>query len=178
MEPAQLLANLFDKKKMAVVRLFVDQQEREFTLQEAARGSRVSLATTFRILRKLVSLEIVEERKVKHLKTYVLAKNELTRYLEKLFETGQSALEAFVDKAKGLSGVTEIILHGKPAKDRASLLIIGRGVDPNSVFDVVRDIQERYKFQIVHLVLDPQQYEQMVSMGLYSGVKKELYSAD
>lgn len=177
MEPAQLLASLFDRKKMAVIRLFIDQPEREFTLQEVARASRVPLATTYRILGRLKTLQLIEERKIKHLKTYAVAKNELTKYLETILETGQSALDAFVDRVKVLPGVLDIILHGKPGKEKANLLIIGRSVDGAAVQTAVREVQERYHFQIIHLVLDPQQYEQMVSMGLYSGLKKELYKS-
>jgi len=177
MEPTQLLGQLFDKKKMAVVRIFLSQPERELTMLEVARASRVSNATTFRILGKLVSLEIVEERKVKHLKTYCLAENEATKYLSRIMETGQSALEAFVEALKPLPGLREIILHGKQKREKANVLIIGQGVDASLVQEAVRQIQEQFNYTIVQLTLDPAQYEQMLSMGLYSGEKKGLYKA-
>lgn len=177
MEPIALLAHLFDKKKISVLKVFLDAPEREFTMIEVAKSSRVSNATTFRILQKLVALDILEEHKVKHLRVYSLSKNQSTKYLERILEAGKSALEEFVELIKSVDGVSEVILHGKKKKERADILIIGRNVNAGAVQDIINTILEKYKFTIVHLTLDPVQYKQMLSMGLYSGTKEELYKA-
>lgn len=177
MEPSSLLAHLFDKKKIAVLKVFLDSPERELTMLEVAKSSRVSNATTFRLLQKLVTLEILEEHKLKHLKTYILSKNQSTKYLERILEVGKSALEEFIESLKSVRGVEEVILHGKKKKERADILIIGRDVDSGEVQSIINTILEKYKFTIVHLTLDPDQYKQMLSMGLYSGIKEELYKA-
>lgn len=175
MEPAHLLEHLFDKKKLNVLRQFYAQPEREWTLVELAKSARVPNATTYRILNKLLSLELLEERKIKHLKTYMLAQNDSTKYLSKMFETGESALESFVEQVSKLENVEAIIMHGKQSKEKANVLIIGSRIDTSAINDITRNVAEKFKFTIITLAIDAQQYEQMVSMGLYSGTKKELY---
>ncbi|MBR9702461.1 hypothetical protein GOV10_00350, partial [Candidatus Woesearchaeota archaeon] len=133
MEPATLLANLFDKKKLSIIKLFLSQPERDWTLVEAARSGRVSNATTYRILNKLVKLEIIEDHKIKHLKTYKLAQNNATKYLTKMLETGDSAVEAFVDLIRSVAGIEQVVQLGKRAKDKTSVLIIGKGLDSAAI---------------------------------------------
>lgn len=176
-EPAKLLEHLFDKKKILIVRQFLAQPDREWTLQELSKASKVPLATTFRILHHLLTLELLQETKIKHLKTYKLAETAATKYLSSIMETGKSALDAFVEQIKDVSGVEQVILHGKQTKDKANILIIGKMVDTTLIHEINRKILEQYHFTIIMLSLDPNQYEQMVSMGLYSGTKKELYVA-
>ena len=176
MEPALLLEHLFDKKKMQVIRQFLAQDEREWTLQELSRSSRVPLATTYRIVRKLVDLSLIEEKKIKHLKLYVLSKSAATKYLARILETGQSALDSFIEQIKDLEQVEKVVLHGKQSKEKANVLVIGSEIPSASVNNITAKIKEQFHFTIISLVISPQQYEQMVSMGLYSGTKKELYT--
>lgn len=177
MEPTALLASLFDKKKLSIIKLFINQPEREWTLVEAAKSGRVSNATTYRILNKLVKLAIIEEHKIKHLKTYSLADNNETKYLMKMLETGDSAVEAFVDLLRPIAGIEQVVQLGKRTKEKTSILIIGREVDSTAVSDAERKIMDQFSYKIIIMSLDPQQYSQMVSMGLYPGDKRELYRA-
>lgn len=175
MEPTKLLEQLFDKKKVAVLRQFLAQPEREWTLVELAKSSRVPNATTYRIINHLVKLELIEERKIKHLKQYVLAKSPASKYLTSILETGGSALESFIEQVESIAGISQVILHGTQTKDKANVLVIGTGIRSAQINEITQHIQEEFKFTIITLVLDPSQYEQMASMGLYSGVKKVLY---
>lgn len=177
MEPTKLLEQLFDKKKMNVIKQFLAQPDREWTLVELAKSSRVPNATTYRILNKLLNLELIQETKIKHLKTYKLSESNAAKYLGKILETGDSALNAFADLIKQVPGVQQVVTHGKQEKNKANVLIIGEGVDSTMVNGVVSKIQDDFKFTIITLSLAPQQYEQMVSMGLYPGVKRVIYSA-
>ncbi len=178
MEPVKLLEHLFDKKKVQIIKQFLSQPEREWTLVELAKAARVPNATTYRILHKLVVLELIEERKHKHLKTYVLSESSSAKYLGKILETGDTALETFVEKVKALSNVEKVILHGKQTKEKANVLIIGNRVDSSSVNELGNDIKEKFNFTIITLVLDHEQYEQMSSMGLYAGTKRLLYDVE
>lgn len=175
MEPALLLEHLFDKKKVQVIRQLLAQSEREWTLQELSRASRVPLATTYRIVRKLVSLTLVEERKIKHLTLYVLSESAATKYLTRILETGQSALDAFVEQIKEIKEVEKVVLHGKQTKEKANVLIIGEGINSSQINKMTAKINEQFHFNLISLVVSSQQYDQMVSMGLYSGTKKNLY---
>lgn len=176
-EPAKLLEHLFDKKKVQIIKQFLSQPEREWTLVELAKAARVPNATTYRILNKLTTLELIEEKKIKHLKTYVLSETSSAKYLGKILETGDTALETFVESVKALENVTKVILHGKQTKEKANVLIIGNRVDSHSVNDLSNNIKEKFNFTIITLVLDPEQYEQMASMGLYAGTKRLLFDS-
>jgi len=174
-EPVAILSGLFDKKKLSVLKIFIDQPERELTLQEISKSSRVSLATTYRILGRLVKLELLVERKIKHLRLYKLAPNSSTKYLARILESAKSALEEFVELIKTVQGVEEVILHGKQAKDRASVLLIGSGIDGGAVQAAIQRIRDAYNFNIIQLTLDAAQYAQMQTMGLFPGEKQILF---
>jgi len=175
MEPAKLMESLFDKKKMSLIKLFLDNPEREYGVREAAKAARVSLATTHRILHMLLKLEVVEERKIRQLKLYRMRQNKATQFLDELLAIKKTAIEEFVEQAHIVPGVEEIIQHGKATKEKVSLLVIGEGIDNPALARIVGEIKDKYKFAILHLTLSPEQYEQMSSMGLYAGEKTTLF---
>ena len=175
MEPAKLLEGLFDKKKMTIIKHLLDHQEYEFGVRELAKASRVPPATTHRILQTLVKMDLVETRKIKQLKLYKLTQNKATKFLDELLAVKKSAIEEFVEGVKGVPGIQEIMQHGKATKEKVSLLVVGQGVDTAALSRLVGEIKEKYKFTILHMTLDPQQYAQMSSMGLYAGEKITLF---
>ena len=84
-------------------------------------------------------------------------------------------IEKFVEKARLISGIKTMILHGKEQKDRASVLLIGANIDPGAVKALCADTKEKYNFVVSTLSLTDEQYDQMSHMGLYSGPKKILF---
>ena len=178
MEPTKLLEQLFDKKKMSVIKQFLANPERAWTLVEVAKASRVPNATTYRILNKLISLDIIQQTKIKHLKTYKMSESNTAKYLGKILETGDSALDAFADLIKSVQGVQQVVMHGKQEKTKANVLIIGQEIDSSEIHTSTNTIHEEFKYTVITLVLAPQQYEQMVSMGLYPGVKRVIYASE
>ncbi|MBN1386296.1 helix-turn-helix domain-containing protein [Candidatus Woesearchaeota archaeon] len=79
-----LLEELFDAKILAVIRLFMDHKSHEFYLREISQKSGVPVSTIFRIVNKLVSLNLVEVMKVSKFKAYKWPNNEKTRFLEQM----------------------------------------------------------------------------------------------
>jgi DNA-binding transcriptional regulator YhcF (GntR family) len=175
MEPTQLLAGLFDKKKMTIIKHLLDHQDQEFGVRELAKATRVAPATTHRILQTLLKMGLVEDKKIKQLKLYKLQKNKATTFLDELLAVKKSAIEEFVENVKGVPGIQEILQHGKATKEKVSLLVVGQNIDTAALSKVVGEIKERYKFTILHMALSPDQYAQMLSMGLYAGEKQTLY---
>lgn len=169
----KLLENLFDGKIVSILRFFLNRKDQQFTLKEISKYSRVPLASTFRIINKLVTLEIIQIIKNKHLKVYVLAQNDKTRYLEAIIKENKTIMEEFVERISEVQGIRTIILHGKIEKDKANILIIGEDVDNSLIKEALVSIKEKYSFSITHLVLTESQYNQMAAMNLYSG-KKEI----
>jgi DNA-binding transcriptional regulator YhcF (GntR family) len=173
MENQKLLENLFDKKMLSVLKLFLKKKDQQLYLQEIAKQTKVSLATTHRLLQKLMELEIIERTKIKHLKIYQLTNNEKTKYLETIFEEKKTIIDEFVDQANKIEGIKTIILYGREEKDKASLLVIGESIDNSFIREIIVKIKEKYAFTITHLVLTEIQYQQMAAMNLYPG-KKEI----
>lgn len=169
----RLLDTLFDKKILSIIRLLLNRKEQQFTLQEISKYSKVPLATTFRIVNRLVELQVIQVNKIKHLKIYFLATNEQTRYLEAIIKENKTILEEFIEQINTVQGIQTIILHGKIEKDKANILVIGESVDNSLIKEAIVKIKEKHSFTITHLVLTESQYTQMASMNLYSG-KKEI----
>jgi len=174
MESAKLLEDLFDKKTLDILKLFLKKKDQEFCLKEIAKSTRVPLASSFRITNKLVMLELIERKRTKHLKTYKLIQNEKTRFLENVLEQKKTILDEFIEQIVNASGIRTIILYGKEEKDKANLLIIGDEVDNNIIREAIVNIKEKYSFSITHLVLTEMQYNQMAAMNLYSKRKEVL----
>ena len=173
MESEKLLESLFDKKMLNILRLFVKKKDQKLTLQEISRSSKVPLASTFRILKKLANLEIIMIEKTKHLKTYYFIDNDRTRFLENVLKGTKTILDEFVDQINKVDGVVRIILHGKEEKDKANIILIGEHVDNESIRQIIISIKEKHYFTITHLLLTETQYVQMAAMNLFSG-KKEI----
>ncbi|MCF7865976.1 helix-turn-helix domain-containing protein [Candidatus Woesearchaeota archaeon] len=174
MEKKEILENLFDKKIIKVLKLFINNPSEDYYLREIAKLTRVAPASVHRILKTLMSADIIREEKNKHLKTYWFNSNN-SKFLIDLLEDKTSAIQEFTQFISSVSGVQMAVMHGREEKDKASILIMGDELDKDSIREKVVDIKQRYKFNIIYLVLLPDQYEQMVSMGLYPGQKKILY---
>lgn len=174
MASEKLLESLFDKKILSILRMFLNRKEQKLTLKEISKYSKVPLASTFRIVNRLVELELVAVDKIKHLKIYTLAENDKTRYLESMIKEHKTIMEEFINMITNVPGIREVIMHGKPEKDKANVLIIGENIESSSIRQAVVAIKENHNFTITHLVLDEDQYNQMAAMNLYSGKKETL----
>ncbi len=173
MESQKILEALFDKKILVILKLFLKKKDQQFYLKEISKQTKVSLASTHRILNRLTDLEVLERTKIKHLKIYKLAENEKTRYLEAVFEEKKTILDEFIEQINNVVGIKTVISYGREEKDKANLLIIGESIDNSSIREIIVKIKEKYNFTITHLVLTESQYQQMAAMNLYPG-KKEI----
>ena len=176
MDKKKIVETLFDKKIIKILRLFINNLEKTYYLREISRITKVPPASTHRILQQLKELELVEETKNRYLKTYSGISQNLELF-SSLLEDKKSAMKEFTEFIQTVEGVTLAIQHGEDERDKASVLVVGEGIDQNKIRDKTNDIKERYKFNIIYLILAPMQYEQMLSMGLYRGRKVKLYDA-
>ncbi|MFC1648722.1 helix-turn-helix domain-containing protein [Nanoarchaeota archaeon] len=170
-----VLAGLFDDKRLKVLRLFISRPEEDFYLREAARAARVPPATVYRILNQFVELELLKMTKIKKTKLYKLADNPKVEALRELFEEKKTAIQEFIEYVSVLPNVERIILHGKPEKDKANLLVIGGDLPTGKIKEKVGDIKAKYNISIIDLTLTPDQFKQMSVMGLFPGTKKTLW---
>ena len=68
MNHGEILDNLFDVKKINILRFFLANPGKQFYLKEISDNVNVPIATTHRILKLLVKLEIIIETKISKLK--------------------------------------------------------------------------------------------------------------
>ncbi len=175
MDEIEFLKGLFDHKIVEILKYFIASSGKQFYLKEISDAVGVPMATTHRILQKLHSLEIIIETNISKFKIYQLADNEQTKFLSRFIRYSVKAVEIFADQVSKVPNIQRIILHGKEADNRASLLLIGEGIDVSYVKSVVTSIKEQYNYNITHMTLSEEQYQQMSDMGLYSGSKKILF---
>ncbi len=175
MQELDFLMDLFDRKMVEILRLFLQFPEKKFYLKEVSDSSDVSMASSHRILTKLVKLSVLDEIKISKFKVYQLLKNDRSAFLGSFIKQSVKVLEMFVDSIKNFPGVEMVILHGKEADNKANILIIGENVSKSDVKHVSADLREKYNYTISYLTLTHEQYGQMSEMGLYSGTKKTLY---
>jgi hypothetical protein len=176
MESVTLLENLFDNKILNVLKLFVNNEDKKYYLREVSRLTNTSAASTYRILNKLVDLQVLKLIKIKKTKLYTLSENKNLEFLKSVLKIEKRVIDYFVERAKEISEVDAIVLHGKKQKDRANLLLIGGNIDSGKVKILCAEIKEKYNFTITTLQLQREQFEQMSAMGLYSGGKKVLFT--
>ena len=175
MHDENLLENLFDSKSLRILRMFIDDKNNEFYLREISKKSNVPVTSTFRIVAKLKELKLIDQIMVKKFKLYRLAETDNAKFLMKLLREKSRAIEEFVNIAKNIANIEEIILHGKEENKHASLILIGYNIDSGEVKRLSADVKEKYSFTISTLSLGKEQFEQMKGMDLFPRVKKLLY---
>lgn len=178
MENIDLLQSLFDHKVIRIINVLLQNKDKEFYLRELSKESTVSLATTYRIVQKLVELKVIKRIKVSRFKVYQIEDNEHATFLASIIKGRKKALQEFIDKAKLIKGVNVIILHGEESETKANILLIGEEIDPEKIKTVVNEIKDKHEFTISYFALTPVQYEQMSSIGLLQRQKRMLYDIE
>jgi len=168
----EVLSKLLDEKKAAILRVLFNTPE-EMYLKEIAAKSNVSMASSFRILKQLVALNIIQRKEWKTSIVYSAEKNEKADFLKELFSDDFDAIKEFLQSVENLSSIQQIILHGTRKKDKANILLIGENIETPKVEETCKQLKDK-GFELSFLTLTKTQYEQMIKMGLYSGEKKVL----
>ena len=77
-----IFRQLIDKKTVRILDLFLQNKGALFHLNKISEDAKVPIGTTFRLVAKLVSLQILDVIVVGKLKLYKIADNENVRELE------------------------------------------------------------------------------------------------
>lgn len=173
MEPQEILGELFDNKILSILRFFLKNDDGEYYLREISRNTKVSPASTYRILNKLVAMNVLIVNEIKTAKLYKLESNKTVDFLKSLVEV--DVVQFFVEQASKIEPIEEILLLGTRSKNKANVLVLGNNVDTSQVKLLCGEIKEKYDFTINQMILAREQYEQMSAMGLYPGSKKVLF---
>jgi predicted DNA-binding transcriptional regulator len=171
MASKNILEEFFDKKELAILKVFLFEENDKFYLREVAKKSKVPNATTFRIVAKLKKIGIVEETLIKKTKLYSLAANKATKQLSELFEEKKTILEEFVETVSQVPGVHMIVGHGEDQKDKTNIIIIGENVDTKVINEKIGEIKYKYDYTIIPLVVNPQEFNKLAITGSISDKK-------
>lgn len=171
-----MLNSLFDHKKIALLQQFFQEPEKTWYLNELSKGARLAPATALRILRQLISLELVLVDEVARMKLYRPNLDENFQFLTAFLQQERQILADFVKQASTIEGVTQIILHGKAAKNRANIMLIGDRINPQAVKELLGEYKEKHGFTVSDLTLTKEQFDQMTAMGLYAAEKRILFT--
>lgn len=162
-----LLASLFDNKTVEVLKKLMDKKD-VFYLRDISRDTGVSLATTFRIVQKLVGLGLVQKVRQDKFTFYTLVRgtpiyNEVSSLIVgsptdpvQMLKVGLEARYA-----------SQFQLFGLEGNDK-KLFIVGQSIDEEHIKQLMVKILEQTSIRYDYLVLAPQQFEQMKSIGLIS----------
>jgi len=159
-----ILEQLFDGKTLAVLRVFYSNPELEFYIRGLSRQSKVPLATTFRIVKKIQTLGLIREIKIAKFKVYVLADNENTRFLGQFIKKQKQALQVFITKIKNLKGLEKIMLQGKEEKSSANVVLLGVGLDQMKIKKICSEIKTELNYIVSPLAVSEEQFAQMQQM--------------
>ena len=92
--------DLFDKKIVSVLDVFLKNSDQRLSLTEVAQTSKNSFATTLRILDKLLNKGFIEISPVGKSKFYKLSRNEKTMVLNRFLQKEDARISEFVEKLK------------------------------------------------------------------------------
>ncbi len=173
----EILEALLPPSTLKILKLLINNEDQRYYLREMARQTRVPPASTFRIVQHLVAHKIVNVEQIKRFKLYSF-NSESGNLLVDVLQDRKSAVVEFINSIKEFDGVQMVVLHGNEDKTRANILVIGNDMDLESIKRNAVYISDKFKFNIILLTLEPDQYNQMSSMGLYPGKKKILFDAE
>lgn len=177
MDMHKVLSSLFDEKKLNVLSVFLSDPKKEFYLQQVSDESKVPIATTYRIVNKLVSVEVLVCNKVSKFKVYHLNENatEVVHILNSMVFKEKFGLLDFIKQISFVTGVDSIILHGVDSDSKASLLVLGEGIESEKIKLISFEAKEKYCYNLTYMLLSREQFEQMKLLNMITGELKVMW---
>lgn len=168
-----VLREIFDKKITSILGIFLDSPVRNFSLSEISLDAKVNIATTLRIVDKLVRNDVVDLSYVGKSKIYRLKQSEKTLALTKMLK-GEDHLSDFIEKIKLNRKIKKIILESKTSNG-AKVLIVGDSLPLDRINSIIEEIKAKYNFRIQFVELAEKQFYEMEKLGLYELSKKIIW---
>ncbi|MFH1801996.1 MAG: hypothetical protein ABH864_00930 [archaeon] len=173
MKKSDVLRDLFDEKIIKIINIFLEEPEKHFSLTQTSSMSKVNVATTLRILERLVKKDIVEITYMGKSKFYKLKQGEKTIALNRLLKKEEHITD-FIERIKDVPKIKRVILESR-TDDGAKVIIVGNPVPSEKLAEIIEEIDEKYHFKIQHVELSEDQFEGMEKMGLYNFNKKIIW---
>lgn len=159
---AKLLSEVFDDKIVTILKCLLSK-DNIFYLRDLSRETNVSLATTYRIIQRLMRLGLVTKNASNKIVYYQLAKN--SEVFKELYQViiGNSTSPLMVLRKR----IEEKCGDGANvyAKDK-KIFVISNKLKPEALTLICEEIRELIGIKLDALLVSPTQFKQMKSMGL------------
>ena len=83
---ANFFRGIIDEKILSVIKLFLENEKDLFHLNKISESTDVPIATTYRIVNKLLKLNFIEKKNVGKMKIYTLASNQKTQFFKEILK--------------------------------------------------------------------------------------------
>lgn len=174
MKEIDVLRELFDRKVISVVNVFLEYPERHFSLSEVSNMAKVHIATTFRVLNKLMEKDFVRIVLIGKSKFYQLKRGEKSMMLFRFLKKEGDQLSNFVDQVKEKTRVRKVVLETK-GNNFAKILLVGNFLPTDKIKDIANDIKEKHSFKIDFVELTEKQFADMERLNIYDLNKKIIW---
>ncbi|MBI2040631.1 MAG: helix-turn-helix domain-containing protein [DPANN group archaeon] len=163
-ERSVLLANLFDAKTVEVLKRLLHKKD-VFYLRDVARESSVSLATTFRIVQKLITLGLVKKvQQDKFVFYHIVRDTPIFNEIHALIVgSAPDPIKLFKDKL--LERFNNFTIYKD--KDK-KLFVVGDEIKNGELDELAKSIQDQTGTKINFMILQSQMFDSMNNMGLIS----------
>lgn len=172
MDKTAILREIFDQRILAIVNILIEEPQKYFSLTEIANSININVATTLRILKKLVDKEVVEKNTMGKSSFYRLKESEKTITLRRMLQK-EEHLHVFLDRIKNIAQVKKVLLENR-TENEAKLIIIG-DVQEEKINSIVEEIKKRNNFSVKFVILSEKQFEKISSMEIFNLDKKILW---
>ncbi len=156
----KLLSTLFDDKTINVIQKLLNKKD-IFYLRDLSRESKVSLATTYRIIQKCLEIGLVEKQ----------IQGKFTFYkIKRDSDAFQSLYEMLVGKPEDL--LSNLRKRLSPArlffskKDKSKFFVVGKNINKGKVEFHIKSEAEKIGIEPKILFLSPEQFQEMRQMGM------------
>ena len=156
----EILKDLFDEKIIKIINLFLENPDKRYSLTDISNLAKVNVATTSRILNKLIEKRFIKSVVIGRIKIYRLEKNEKTLSLMKLLKKEPSPLQRFIENITSHPRIKKIILDSRE-NNAARILIVGDFLPTSKIERKCEEIKERYNFKIEFVEISENQYEKL-----------------
>jgi len=170
----EILKDLFDEKVVEIINLFLENPEKRYCLTDVSSLAKVNVATTFRILNKLVDKQFIKSIIIGKVRIYQLEKNEKTLALSKFFKKDSNPLQKFIEQITIHPRIKRIILESKEPNN-AKVLIVGDFLPTDKIKKVCEQIKSNNKFQINFVEISENQYNGLRNFNNYNLEKKIIW---
>jgi len=169
------LKDLFDQKILNIINVFLDAPEIHHNLTGISTLSDVNIATTSRILNKLIEKEFVKVTKIGKIRAFKLERNKKTLALMKLLKKDNPPIEKFIQNLSQHPRIKKIILESKQPKE-AKIIIVGNFLPKEKIKQLCLKIKKEENFKIHFVEISESQYENLKNFRSYGLEGKIIWS--